>query len=331
NGDGTFAPAVHYLTEVQSTAVTAVQTGDLNGDGHPDIVAGRWDRSFSASQSYHLVILWNDGNGAFPTLTAYNLPSWAMEVAVSDLNGDGHADVAVSADGTSISVYTNNGDGTLAPPVDYPVNGSRGMNIGDLNGDGHPDMVSSDGGSNTISVLINNGDGTFAPRITYPTGSYAHYVSIGDLNGDGRNDLAVANRNDNTVSVLLNNGNGTFAAHATYAVGSSPVGTTIGDLDGDGHADIVASNQSDDFVSVLINRGDGTFYPQRKIQNTEFIPFAAVIADLDSDGRNDLAVAGGGYSKMHVFLNRGSYAPTGNILYVNQDVDQYAPGYIGNG
>jgi len=332
NGDGTYAPAVNYLTEDQYTSVTAVQTGDLNGDGHPDIIAARWNRT-AMSDQHHLVILWNDGNGTFPTKTEYAISGgWAMGLAVSDLNGDGLPDVALSATAEDIAVYINNGNGTLAFPVAYPVNYGRGLSIADVNGDGRPDMLSADGPSNTVSVLLGNGDGTFATAVTYPTGNYAIHTSISDLNGDGHNDLVVANRNDNTISVLLNNGNGTFAAHTTYAVGNSPAGTAIGDLDGDGHADIAAVSQGSAYVSILINKGDGTFYQQRMLSHADFLPFDVVIADLDSDGRNDIATVSAGHGTTHVFLNRGGYAPgSGNILYVNKNVDQNAAGYTGNG
>ena len=50
----------------------------------------------------------------------------------------------------------NNGDGTFAPKMEYPVGvGSRSVAIADVIGDGWPDLVVVNYIDNTVSVLLN--------------------------------------------------------------------------------------------------------------------------------------------------------------------------------
>jgi hypothetical protein len=71
----------------------AAAVGDLNGDGHPDVVLvsmfNDWRRPGAAS----VVWLENDGHQHFKTWQIADRPTHLCTVAVGDLNGDGRADV----------------------------------------------------------------------------------------------------------------------------------------------------------------------------------------------------------------------------------------------
>ncbi len=79
-------------------------------------------------------------------------------VAVSDVNGDGKADLAV-ADGNSsaTSVLLGNGDGTFAAATSFGVGlHPYWVAVGDFNGDGKPDLVTANSGSDNVSILLSN-------------------------------------------------------------------------------------------------------------------------------------------------------------------------------
>ena len=233
-----------------------------------------------------------DPTDVFAPQVIYSAGDGSRSVAISDLDGDGHLDLAMANqnDG-SVSVRLNNGDGTFAPQVRFST-GDQPLNvaIGDLNGDGHLDLVTANSSEGKISVLPNNGDGTFASQVRYGVGLGPETVAIGDLNDDGHLDLAVSNVLSNNLSVLLNNGDGTFALGVLYSVGIGPESVVICDLDGDGDADLAAANNISDNVSVLLNDGDGTF-AEDVLYDVGDGPHSVVAGDLDGDGDNDLAVA----------------------------------------
>jgi hypothetical protein len=112
---GTFLAPVSYQTPFGAVDVAV---GDLNGDGRPDLVVASLDPDFTGAVS---VLLQNPAPataGTFAAATVYPGMGQPLSVAIGDLNGDGHPDIAV-ADGTSATVLLQNAasPGTFANPV----------------------------------------------------------------------------------------------------------------------------------------------------------------------------------------------------------------------
>jgi len=77
---------------------------------------------------------------------------------VSDLDGDGHADLVVSDFQTNhLYFYRGNGTGDFEEGVAIDAGGPvNAFDIGDVNGDCYPDLVTAND-DHTISVIINRG------------------------------------------------------------------------------------------------------------------------------------------------------------------------------
>ncbi|MHC4427324.1 MAG: FG-GAP-like repeat-containing protein, partial [Planctomycetota bacterium] len=96
---------------------------------------------------------------------------------MGDLDDDGDLDLAVANRlSTDVSVLMNNGDGTFAEDVIYPVTGIEPWHVatGDLDGDLDLDLVVSKKISNDISILWNSGDGTFGGETIYDGGDWPY-------------------------------------------------------------------------------------------------------------------------------------------------------------
>ena len=279
NGDGTFQPAVKYVTD--GYLDQSVVVADVNADGKPDLVVANYCASASDCPTASVSVLLGNGDGSFKAASTYGSGAfYASGVAVADINGDGKMDVVVSnlcvsgsdancANGTtgmvadgSVGVLLGNGDGTFRPAVSYDSGGKTALQvtIADVNNDGKPDLVVSNacgdssncGGDGLVGVLLGNGDGTFQTAMSYDSGgTNAQGVAAADVNGDGKLDLLVTNFDacstnacpDGSVSVLLGNGDGTFQVAQSYDSGAlAATSVAVTDLNKDGRPDLVVAN-----------------------------------------------------------------------------------------
>ena len=233
------------------------------------------------------------------------------DVAIADLNGDSHPDLAASCIGwvNNVSVLLGNGDGTFQPAVDYgtgedPVS----VSVDDLNGDGIPDLVSGNVGSNDISVLLGNGDGTFQTAVNYWIGGVSDTVT-GDLDGDGDTDIAVCTWDSDSVLVLLGNGDGTFQPGAGQVLDVACVSIAIGDLDQDSIPDLAVGSawvDDDERVFILLGNGDGTFQTAVDYSVGDDGYNDVTIGDLNNDSFPDLATSiDGNTLSVSVLLGNG--------------------------
>ena len=121
----------------------ALATGDLNNDGHVDVVVP--DRIL-----HELVVSLGDGHGGFTVVPGgvSTTTSDILTAAMGDLDGDGNADVVVS-DGnvTTLAFYQGMGDGHFQAPQNLSMATSSGYHpiIRDVDGDGTADLLISHG------------------------------------------------------------------------------------------------------------------------------------------------------------------------------------------
>ncbi|MFZ4523968.1 MAG: FG-GAP-like repeat-containing protein [Chlorobium sp.] len=262
-GDGIFSQKTDYAINGSLNAVTTV---DLNGDGKADIIVTSSNNNNYNNPNKFSVFL-NNGDGSFASNTDYAVDGSLN--TVTDLNGDGRADIIItsgssdySTNTSKVSVLLNNGDGTFAAKVDYAIDGSLNS-VTDLNGDGNPDLIVTGMNYSTntskVSVLLSNGDGTFTPQKTYAIATNIQSVTVRDLNGDGDADIIVMgmdySNSTSKVSVLLNTSQKTAFTEQTPISAFGNI--IITDPDGEGEwkggslsAQITANADTADTLSI---------------------------------------------------------------------------------
>jgi|GEM_PF-3360799 len=204
----------------------AVTAADVDQDGDQDLITMHRSGPLASSED-SVTVLRKKGNGIFADTARADYPV-ALENAASlfadDFNGDSYPDLAVTGSSgapfDSASLLINNGDGSFASPVLYPVFTSpayypKGLIAAKLVGeDLFPDLaVPYETGTPTanVSILKNRGDGTLVPQFeSFHVGGLnlanATMIFASDLDGDGDQDLVANGLSivlDAFISVLL--------------------------------------------------------------------------------------------------------------------------------
>jgi hypothetical protein len=246
-------------------------------------------------------------------------------VAVGDFNGDGKADLAVTAEGNNrVYIYTGNGTGTFSFSISYVV-GSQPVAIlaTDLNHNGTIDLAVANRQSATVSILLGHGDGTFNAAVGYPVGQLPESIAMGSFNPDGYADLVTANSGDvcgppfnpcGTVSLLRNVGDGTFSTGATLYPGVVPTNIATGVFTASGDSDVVVTSANSNEYFVYLGDGGGAF-PVVKGPLTTASAFAIAVADFNGGGKSDLALSRANFGDVSLQLGNGDGTFQAEAIY----------------
>jgi hypothetical protein len=262
----TFEPAVvlHVGGDPRGVGVN-----DIDGDGRPDIVIAKRD-------SNQISVLANIGpqgsidRSSFAPEVSFGPVRGAQAVAISDLDGDGKVDVAVSGSGVKVLRNTSSpwvlDAGSFAPAVQCELPGPQytsSVACADVDGDGKPDVIVGwEYSVSGIAVLRNTSTvgsltpSSFEHSVSFSTGTYSKGVAFADVDGDGCPDAVVA---CNLVAVLRNTStqqgppSALFGPAVTWGRPGRGTAVAAGDMDGDGRPDLVVGHFDNQTVTVLRN------------------------------------------------------------------------------
>jgi len=181
-----------------------VIVGDLNHDGHPDLVA--------AFQRWGLYVYYGDGHGGFTGgPAAFRPPEQTPEsLAVGDVNDDGHPDLVVNGSAAKRNepsgpdVYLGDGrGGWRASSAGLKVLKlvSAGLALADLDRDGKLDIVAGGNATGNVEdgygIFWFRGDGKGGWSLVEDCGlptkglSVPHGIAVADLDHDGVPEIIV--------------------------------------------------------------------------------------------------------------------------------------------
>ncbi len=327
-GTGVFGSSTQYSAE--STSSSAIQFGDIDGDGDLDMVTAGMGGSAGFA-----TVRKNNGDGTFGTAVQYstdNMGSYGLQLA--DIDGDGDLDMITCGTMVAMPIFSirkNNGDGTFGALTIRNISGlmtGTAMNIMDIDGDGSLDIAVSGKTTTcgTVALLKNNGNGTFGTAVLYSTeATLSNSIQFADIDGDGDLDMISAGNGGGSgkASTRMNNGDGTFGALTTYSTeNTTSYAVQLGDIDGDGDLDLITAgnNGGTGKVTIRLNKGDGTFDSATQYTTEYTASYALQLADIDGDGNLDLITAGGESGKGRATIRKnngdGTFGPT--LKYITE-------------
>lgn len=325
NGSGNFTNSI-FVT-ASSGASRAVEAGDVNGDGHLDVVVANSSNGGGLAAE----VLLNDGTGSFTQFTTFGTDR-SYDLDMADLDGDGDLDVVIGTYLGDNTVWFNNGDGTYNQSAQV-LNSTSGaikvlsyVELGDLNSDGNIDAVVANYGSSD-EIWLNNGDGSFTLQQTVGTsadGTNSHGALV-DVDRDGDLDY-YANNDSGGDKVWFNEGDGTFLISETMTDNQGSASAVIaGDFDG-------SNNQSSGGDIIL--GFDDIDHPSSNTAPAYVVnQFDDSASDgIDQDGYEGFLVTNFGVSELDEFNLSGNLSNYGvyNMQVASGTSNALSLGYSGN-
>ena len=284
---------------------TGLATGDLDGDGDTDLVAGGFGG---------LAVLFQDGQGRLAPRQellegsrerlvpgeprkAGEPPAWFTSLALFDADGDGNLDLYAGAYLALDPVNPPIGElgaGALSVPCQWKgyevFCGPHGMQP-------QADRFYRGAGDGTLFDASAKALPGHVPGFTLAVANF-------DFEGDGDQDVYVAN--DSVANLLLvNDGKGVFtdvAYSAGVALsmdgrGEAGMGVAFGDVDHDLDLDFALTNFSGEPTSLYLNQRRGfrneTFRLGLQRETNALLSWSVHLEDFDGDGELELFTANG--------------------------------------
>jgi hypothetical protein len=319
---------------VGKETASSVKTGDLDGDGRPELVVGS-DHVYAWHGSGVEV---RDGDDQPLTWGVFNTygNTFTASCALANLDGVPGLEI-VGASWNTKQIYIFNKDGEVLSgwPKTTKYLCWASPVVGDIDGDGDLEIFAHDiygivYAWHVDGTEVRDGDSNASTNGPFLVTNYMDMwhlstPAMADMDEDGIQELIVCSAGD---SIYCVNANGSRVSGWPVPVADSEANITaspaIGDIDGDGHLEMVVSSSSARVYGLNHDGTKMTGWPKWVFSSTSTIVPSPALADLNNDGKLEVVIAGLD-RRCYIFNYDGTSYPGWPQMYSTTSTTESSP------